>query len=402
MKILLVSNGHGEDAIGARLALELRALEPELELAAVPLVGRGMAYERSRVRVEGPRLEMPSGGFMLTSPGVLARDLRAGFARMSREQYQAVRRAEPDAVLVVGDVYALWAALRFARGPGGGRPPVYLVQPLVSAYYADGMGWRERLERLSRTTVDGFVWAERRLMRAAERVFTRDERSAALLRSLGVAQASFVGNPMMDLAAAPELSLAGVLDGSKVVALLPGSRDDLLFSLPLMLRTVERLDGVQALAAIGGTAGRVVLPAGWAWVSPTAAEAAASAERVALGPGGQRVPALGAAFAAVLHASSAALGTSGTGNEQAAGLGLPVVGFPTGGPQYLPAFARAQARLLGEALTLAPPEPEALALLVRRALEDPGVRARAAAAGRERMGGPGGARRVALAVLGRD
>lgn len=401
MRVLLVSNGHGEDAIAARLALELRGLEPSLELVAVPLVGRGTAYERSRVRVDGPRVEMPSGGFMLASPAALARDLRAGFARMSREQFRAVRAAQPDAVVVVGDVYGLWAAVRFARRPDGGRPRLVQVQPLVSAYYADGMTWRDRLGRLNRTTVDSFVLVERMLMRRAERVFARDERSAALLRSLGVERAEFVGNLMMDLVAEPELDLAGLLDGSPVVALLPGTREDHVFSLPLMLRTVERLEGVQALAVFGGELVGPRLPPGWSWVEPSAVERAATAARVAFGPAGRRVPVLRAAFAAVLRASSAVLGTSGTGNEQAAGLGVPVVGFPTGGPQYLPAFARAQRRLLGDALLLEPAEPGGLARALRRALADPGLRARAAAAGRERMGEPGGAARVARATLGR-
>ena len=56
MKVLVVSNGHGEDAIGARLARELRDLDARVELEAVPLVGRGLAYEGVVDRVSGPRL----------------------------------------------------------------------------------------------------------------------------------------------------------------------------------------------------------------------------------------------------------------------------------------------------------------------------------------------------------
>ena len=42
----------------------------------------------------------------------------------------------------------------------------------------------------------------------------------------------------------------------------------------------------------------------------------------------------------------------GTANEQAAGLGIPVVGFATAGPQYVAGFAARQQRLLGAALTV--------------------------------------------------
>ncbi|HWG85704.1 MAG TPA: lipid-A-disaccharide synthase, partial [Deinococcales bacterium] len=246
--------------MGARLAREFLDLRPGLDRLAVPLVGRGNAYEREGIPVAGPRLEMPSGGFMLTSPRVLVTDLRAGFAAMSREQYRAVRAARADAVVVVGDVYALWAALRFA-GPAGGPPPqVFQVQPLVSAYYQDGLGWRERLARLNRTTVDSFVLAERYLMRRARRVFVRDERSARLLRRGGVPHAEHAGNLMMDLVAAPERDLSGLLDGRPVLALLPGTREDYLFSLPLMLRACAGLPEVQALAAFAGDGRRAPAP----------------------------------------------------------------------------------------------------------------------------------------------
>ena len=47
MKILFISNGHGEDAIGAHLAKTMTELQPGLELEAVPIVGRGNPYEHA-------------------------------------------------------------------------------------------------------------------------------------------------------------------------------------------------------------------------------------------------------------------------------------------------------------------------------------------------------------------
>src|SRR5690606_40389418 len=43
--LLVVSNGHGEDAIGAALVRRLRLALPDLEIQALPLVGTGTAYE---------------------------------------------------------------------------------------------------------------------------------------------------------------------------------------------------------------------------------------------------------------------------------------------------------------------------------------------------------------------
>jgi uncharacterized protein (TIGR03492 family) len=105
------------------------------------------------------------------------------------------------------------------------------------------------------------------------------------------------------------------------------------------------------------------------------------------------------AFATLVTAAAAALSTSGTAAEQAAGLGVPVVGFATGGPQYTPAFAAAQKRALGEALTLVPDAPDAIAAALRRALDDPDLRARAARDGARAMGRPGAAERIARHLL---
>lgn len=104
-------------------------------------------------------------------------------------------------------------------------------------------------------------------------------------------------------------------------------------------------------------------------------------------------------FAALLQAASVVLGTSGTGNEQAVGLGKPVIGFPTTGPQYLEGFAKAQKRLLGVGLTLESANPELLARAVKIAHQNQDFRAQVKQAGLERMGLPGGAKRIALEVL---
>jgi uncharacterized protein (TIGR03492 family) len=396
MKVLFISNGHGEDAIGARLAREFLALEPTWMLEALPIVGRGDAYQRAGVTVVGPRWEPPSGGFTFTSPAWFLADWRDGMRSKTHAQHWAARDSRADVVVVVGDVYALWVTFSFAFKEA--RPVVYQVQPLVSRYYQDGLTGQKRLARASRVTVDSFTLPERLYMRRVHRVFTRDERSAAWLRELGVPHASFLGNVMMDLLE-PELDLAPALDGRPVLALLPGSRIDHRFSLPLMLEVVARVPEVQAFAAFGGDHRRVALPTGWSWVAPRGLEAQVSASVTALHDSGARVPLLRGAFAALLHVAKVALGTAGTGNEQAVGLGVPVIGFATPGPQYTLNFAQAQARLLGAGLRLEPADPARLEAAVRAALSDASWRAAVLEAGAERMGAPGGAVRIARVVL---
>jgi uncharacterized protein (TIGR03492 family) len=294
--------------------------------------------------------------------------------------------------VVVGDVYALWVTFSFAFREA--KPRVFQYQPLVSRYYQDGMNTSDKLERSSRVTVDSFVLPERLYMKRVEKVFTRDERSATWLRELGVPHAKFVGNIMMDLLT-PELELQTVLDDRPVLALLPGTRADYLFSLPIMLETAVLLPEFQTFAALSNNLDALELPTGWVWTTPQPVDNT----MIALHHSGIQVAILEHGFAALLQAANVVLGTSGTGNEQAVGLGKPVIGFPTTGPQYLPGFAKAQKRLLGAGLTLSKPDPEALARAVQTAHQDQAFQEQVRKAGLERMGLPGGAKRIALEIL---
>src|SRR5690606_11340692 len=51
--ILIISNGHGEDLLGALLARQLAAEAKDLPIAAYPVVGEGGAYRRAGVEVVG-------------------------------------------------------------------------------------------------------------------------------------------------------------------------------------------------------------------------------------------------------------------------------------------------------------------------------------------------------------
>jgi uncharacterized protein (TIGR03492 family) len=392
-KVLFVSNGHGEDTLGARLAKELQHVKPNLDLEAVPIVGAGNPYEQLGIRVSGPRWSPPSGGFTFTSTARFLGDWRSGMRLKTHQQHWAVRRAKADLVIVVGDVYALGVTKLFAFKEA--KPIVFQVQPLVSRYYQDGMNSKDRFERLNRVTVDSFTAPELWLMNNMVRhVYARDARTASWLQELGVKHSSYLGNLMMDCLE-PELDLQSVLNGKPVLALLPGTRDDHQQSLPKMLEVAALLPDYQVFVALGQLNPLFELPAGWVWAEPSFEQQLVSITRVAVHPNGTRVPVLSHGFAALLHQAKVVLGTSGTGNEQAVGLGKPVIAFATKGPQYTLNFAQAQARLLGQGLTLLQqPSPEALVQAVRHA----DVLA-ARAAGSERMGKAGAASRIAAHIL---
>ena len=81
--VLLFSNGHGEDAVGACIARRLREVAPHIRAWAAPIVGEGLAYRRAGVPVV-----VPTRG---RDPSLWSRDLQA-----------ALDAAQPDLVVLAG------------------------------------------------------------------------------------------------------------------------------------------------------------------------------------------------------------------------------------------------------------------------------------------------------------
>ncbi|CAI5962611.1 unnamed protein product [Closterium sp. NIES-64] len=103
-------------------------------------------------------------------------------------------------------------------------------------------------------------------------------------------------------------------------------------------------------------------------------------------------------FAECAHEAHGALAMAGTATEQMVGLGKPVFIIPGKGPQFTAVFAEAQTRLLGKSVILSS-SPEELGAAAAATMADAALLQEIAANGRIRMGGPGGARRIATAVL---
>ena len=395
---LLVSNGHAEDLIGAALARELRRRSPGLSLEALPLVGEGRAYA-GVAAVGGPLLTLPSGGFPFGSLDNLRADLGAGLVQRSLAQWLAARTRgrEVGRVVVVGDTYALavgtLAARQIPEALARPRLPLVHVQPLVSVLYGEGMTLGGHLRELNALGANVFMPWELALGRRAWRVYTRDAASARHLARRGV-NAAYRGSFALDILPAPERDLAPLLTGAPVLALLPGQRGDAQTSLPVMLNAACALPEMQALVAWPRPFDE--LPPLPGWTLEECGDWGVLASR-----GTCRVWFLRGNFSAILHAAAAsggvALGTAGTANEQAAGLGVPVVGFPTAGPQYVPGFAVRQQRLLGAALTLTRPEASAVAQAVRGLLSGP-QRAAAVCDGQRRIGQAGALSQIAEEV----
>ncbi|MDQ7843987.1 MAG: lipid-A-disaccharide synthase-related protein [Armatimonadota bacterium] len=361
--VLIVSNGRGEDAVGAALAQALAEAAP---VAAYPLVGTGDVY--GDVPLLDPRQALPSGGFALRG-GDLAGDLRAGGAKLLAAQRRTLRgQAGRHAVTVaVGDVFCLWMASR-ARTP--------------TVFVATAKSQRTEPHRLLE------IWQMRR--RAAV-VFTRDRETAEALAGRGV-RARYDGNPLMDCIP-PARGALPLAPGAPVVLLLPGSRSDALYNLTQVLKVAVQINdevGARFVCALSQTipvveAVRRAQAAGW----EAAGEFIERAETRVL---------LTRDFGAAVRAATIVVGLAGTANEQAAGLGRPVVAFSLDGAvQYTPRFLALQKRLLGDALVDALDWEDAARAAVWLLL-NPEEAARRGAVGRERMGGGGAVEKIAQEV----
>jgi uncharacterized protein (TIGR03492 family) len=374
--------------MGVLLGRALR--ERGLLVAAYPLVGEGRAYVGADLGLVGVQATMPSGGFILEGSGALWRDIKAGLLRLTWRQIRALRqlRGQFCWAVGVGDVYPLLMNTLFLQCP------LVFLPTAKSDYIRPHYGWEVALMR-----------------KHCRVVFPRDARTAAGLAAQGVA-AEYHGNLMMD---ALDITDRGFGTGDRpVIGLLPGSREPEAYrNTALLLASLEPVmsgsglasdDRPACLLALAGGLSLTELAKascqrGWRWVVGQSTEKEQGIAGYLMqneGPG--QVAVVRGRFGDVLAASTVVLGMSGTGNEQAAGLGVPVVAPIGSGPQFTRRFALDQRRLLGEAVWVVEGVTEA-AQAVRTLLKNEKRRLAMGRVGQERMGLPGGTARMAERIM---
>ena len=394
--VLLLSNGHGEDLSGAKIAEALMARGIAVE--ALPLVGHGRPYRQAGVPVLGRTRECSTGGLGYTSLAGQLREIREGqwTYLLGRLLWLARHRKRFERVVGVGDLLAVLGA--WLGGPGAA---VYLVA--YSSHYEGQL-------RLP--------WPCGALLRSSRiiQIWSRDALTAHQLSAQLGKPVVFAGNPFLD----------GVIDAAhpsaqpppqptpqgQGLALLPGSRmPEALHNLGLMLQVVSRLPGqnlrIQAALVSSLTAEAIeamAAPLGWQ-LDPSRSLLRRGAWQVELGWG---------QFAAILNRADLVLASAGTASEQAVGLGKPVLQLCGRGPQFTAKFAEAQRRLLGPGVSCAAGKPGSAAVLLATAdlaadhlaaLADPETgphwRHQLAAIGAERIGAVGGSALIATAIMDR-
>lgn len=367
MRVLLISNGSGEDRIAAQLGKRWREAEPAIELQALALVGSGLFYQQAGIKLLPPRFTPPSQGFAYLDPKLLWQDFKAGLGNHLQASLSCLKqlRGELDAVLAVGDIVAVLAAELT-------HTPYAFFGCALSDYYLG--------ENTRRSTYDPL---QRYLLKRSQAlVFARDELTAGNLRRRGL-KARFVGNPMLDCLDEPDGVCPYQAGEAPLILLLPGSHTDAADNFALLLQQLELSletpkDFVTLCAPQLQTVGlnQGLHQADW------------SESEGVWHKGQARLWLLDSLwFRALLPQARLAIGLAGTANEQCVGHGLPVMSFATQGQQYTWAFGEAQQRLLGAGLTfLGEPHPELIAWQLRQMLRHEGYQENARLIAQSRFG----------------
>jgi uncharacterized protein (TIGR03492 family) len=424
MRLLCLSNGHGEDIIAVRILLALQQQPQPPELATLPIVGEGHAYAKLDIPLIGTVKAMPSGGFIYQDGRQLARDIQGGLVQLTLAQLRAVRAwvrqtsggkeddhpfaaSSSPFILAVGDI----VPLLFAWWSGA---PYAFVGTAKSEYYLrDENGWLPRQswwdDRLERWTGCIYHPWERWLLSRpnCKAVFPRDALTAQFLQQFGV-PAFDLGNPMMDGLAWEEddRALGEAARGADglglTITLIPGSRVPeayanwalILQAVPGLLATLARPLALLAAIAPGLDLDHLeqqLLADRWQPLG-------AGMYQLGYGDKTATLALMPGRFAECLQRGDLAIAMAGTATEQFVGLGKPAIALVGSGPQFTAAFAEAQSRLLGASVTVVQ-SPSQVGTVVRELLQAPDLLQWITANGQQRMGNPGAAERIAACLM---
>lgn len=392
MKLLCLSNGHGEDKIAARILAELQKVSPGAELQALPIVGTGQAYRRIQVPIWGEVKVLPSGGFLNMDSRQLWRDLQGGLVGLTLAQWRSTQQwaASGGQILAVGDLVPLLLARLSGASYG-------FVGTAKSEYYLRDSGGEilaHRRGSLEARTGGWYLPWERWLLQPPHcaAVFPRDSLTCGQLRKFGIAVQD-LGNPMMDDVVAQPVPKS---EGELVVTLLPGSRPPEVYrNWTRILAAVESLAAawpgeVRAIAAIDPALDLSPFRASLQEWQPGAPGQWGNCWQ----QGRTSVHLCLDRYAACLAAGEVAVAMAGTATEQFVGQGKAAFTWPGEGPQFTRLFAERQRDLLGASIRLVA-EPGLVGRSIVELMGDRELRQHIEANGRLRMGKAGAAQGIA-------
>lgn len=428
LRLLVLSNGHGEDAIAVRIVQELQQQVHPPDIFALPLVGEGYAYQKLNIPLIGSVRTMPSGGFIYMDGWQFLRDLGGGLIQLTFDQILTIRswvnsQQKSDknhAILAVGDLLPLF----FAWMSGTKYAFVGTAKSEYHVRNEQGLLKRDHpLAHLGHFSGSVYHPWERWLMshHRCKAVFPRDSLTTKILQKWPIPVFD-VGNPMMD-GLEPTFPTARFYSISSekrelgrplIITLLPGSRPPEAYAnWQKILLAVSALIGMQQthnwdkfvfLGAIApslhfASMHQILQSHGW-YPHPDCPVTIPDDSALTFYQKNAYFILTQKAYNDCLHMADIAIAMAGTATEQFVGLGKPAITMPGKGPQFNPKFAQTQSRLLGPSVILVQ-EPHEVAQAVRSLFANPDKLHFIAENGLRRMGKAGAAKRIAECLMER-
>ena len=331
-RILLLSNGHGEDLSGSFLAEYL--VKKGYIVEALPIVGDGENYKKANIKIIGKTKKFRTGGIGYNSfKGRMFEIFGGQIIYLIKKLYLSYKlKNKYDFYLVVGDIVPVFFAW-FAKKDFF----IYLVA--YSSHYEGKLNlpWPCKFFLLSKY---------------AKKIYARDFLTADDLTQQLRKRVSFLGNPFME-----KFSFFG----KKVnlvpfnIGLFPGSRfPESLENLGLILEVLETMSNLKYFENI---------PFNFAIVNAIPIEDIRQilnkrewifVEKIVQNDGLEfkfgfiTIILNWNLFEEILFRSNLVISMAGTATEQAIGLAKPVIQIEGKGPQFTKSFAKAQRQLLGK------------------------------------------------------
>ncbi|MGJ8529784.1 hypothetical protein [Maritalea sp.] len=362
MRVLLISNGYGEDAMAAVLAKEL---VKTVKVEALPTVGPGKSYA-GICDVVGPRGKLASEGHRKI--GSLLKDFQSGLAVTAVKHVKFMRdqRGRWDKIVTVGDM--IGPLLAFA---GGQKVDLHID------VYNSGFARHY-------STIEKQI-----LKRTVKKVLCRDDILAGALRAIDV-DAGFAGNLMMDTVPTLDFDVSSLVQDKTAVTLLPGSREGAGKLFQMQMDAISRLSSKYPLTLFVPVAPSVELDRllKRANLKRVDGELLGNAHlAIAATADGTKVHFFDKGIGTLAKGSLFVVGQQGTAIFQSAGLGTPVIAIVADDSRK--SRVQRNERLLGDSRISTEQDVGMLARKMEMFLSDPKTTKQRGKVGIERVGPPG-------------
>jgi len=331
-KILILSNGHGEDLSGSLIAKQL--VNSGFSVNALPIVGKGINYQKEKIKIIGKTKEFITGGIGYNSfKGRLTEIFGGEIFYVLKRLYLTFKiRKRYDYFFVVGDIVPVFFAWICKKDFF-----TYLVA--YSSHYEGKLKlpWPSKFFLLSKNS---------------KKIYTRDLLTANDLTFQLKKKVSFLGNPFMDKFFSGDRELK---KSEFNIGLFPGSRfPEMLDNFVLILEVLEELSDLKYFQKIqfnfaivnalsSSKIQEIFQNRRWSYLEKIKDKHLLKFQYKSI-----EVNIYWNNFDKILLKSRCCISMAGTAAEQAIGLGKPVIQIEGKGPQFTKSFAEAQRRLLGK------------------------------------------------------